>query len=128
MTEIRTERLVGALGCQLPVSSGEWVLRQTGASEQFIRALRRLASDQGLLLRDLYGEALSDFLRHRDVVKRKREVVEYLASPQRPKVVNVRLTADLTQAVDQAAEADDVSSARLIYTALVRYARERGYG
>lgn len=103
-------------------------LLQVVAGKDLINSLKAYAALQGLLLRDVLQEAVGTFLEERRAMVVKEGRPDYLAATRGGRVLNVRLPEKVARAVRKAAKEDEVSPPRVLYTAIVKYARVRKLG
>lgn len=110
----------------MPKDSTE-VIKQTKLAADTARKYKAEAALHDKRVKDLYGTAVEAFLQHRGKLAKSGEQVPYLVSPQDDggREVNVTLPFSLMQKVVMAAEADGVSSRRLLYTALMHFSATR---
>lgn len=69
-------------------------------------------------LKDFYAAAIEHL-----AAKRQEIPIDYLVSPQEGETIIVRATAQALEDVNAFAEADSVSQRRVLYTAILLYAR-----
>ncbi len=97
---------------------------QTTAPASIVHALKGYSGYSGLSLQSVCEDAVNDFLKYRSERKKEGGSVFYITSPRGSIPFNLVLPVRLSTKVRNAAKVDTVSIRRVLYTALVHYARD----
>lgn len=107
----------------------DYKLKQTEVTEDVKHAYKLHAVQNRQLLQTVYDEAVADFLKSRAALAKEKKAPEYKVpskgpGKQEPKPLNVRIREDLAEKAEKASADDGISDRRLIYTALIDYAKK----
>jgi hypothetical protein len=98
---------------------------QTGVSPELWSVLKAHAALQRVSLYDLHREVILLFLEHREALRKEGHQAHYLSSPRGARPYNLRMPATLAEQVQALSEKDNVSTRRIVFSALVHFAMSR---
>ena len=101
----------------------EKINQQTSVQPELAAQLKVHAAQHGILMMDLYEDAIKSLLNHRRDSRKEGSTLIYATSPHSGKPFNMKITPGLKARVEKAAKQDGVSVRRFLYTALVHYAK-----
>ncbi len=101
------------------------IFLQTGVSLELWGALKAHAALRHVSLYHLHQEVILLFLEHRETLRNERHPAPYVSSPRGARPVNVRIPVRLAAQVQALSEKDNVSTRRILFTALVHFAMDR---
>jgi hypothetical protein len=94
----------------------ERTLQQVKMPDDLHRSIKLQAVQQDVLMQEVFDEAMQKL-----IADRKKQKIQYLASPREGKSRSFWLLNSILAEVQATAESDDVPVNRVEYTALVRF-------
>ena len=100
------------------------VTRQTKVKDMLRQQVKTFASQNQMYLKEVYERALRTLIHYRRKLEEQGKSLVYLVSPQDGTTINITLSVGMARKVKAISSKDKVSDRRILYTALILYAKK----